>query len=114
MLSSIAERVTQACMERSRNLGSPFSLLKQLEAYDDGYGNITGRAFESTLGTETVISILFACLLACLPLMIHHLHSTKSTLPFCYLHFQDLCVAFSYFTYFVRLLINVFKFRCND
>ena len=51
-------------MERSRNLGSPFSLLKQLEAYDDGYGNITGRAFESTLGTETVISILFACLLA--------------------------------------------------
>jgi hypothetical protein len=97
-------------MERSRSLGSPFSLLKQLEAYDDGYGNITGRAFESTLGTETKISIL----LACLPIMIHRLDSTKSTLSFCYLHFQDLCVALSYFTYFVRLLINVFKFRCDD
>ena len=61
VLSSIAERVSQACLERSRSLGSPFSLLKQFEAYDDGYGNITGRAFESTLGTETVILSLTIC-----------------------------------------------------
>lgn len=63
VLSSIADRVSQACIERSRSLGSPFSLLKQFEAYDDGYGNITGRAFESTLGTETVMILsMSSCL----------------------------------------------------
>ena len=49
-------------MERSRSLGSPFSLLKQFEAYDDGYGNITERAFESTLGTVSVILSISSCL----------------------------------------------------
>ena len=49
-------------MERSRSLGSPFSLLKQFEAYDDGYGNITGRAFESTLGAVSVIFSISSCL----------------------------------------------------
>ena len=57
VLSSIAERVTQAAADRGRSLGSPFFLLKQFEVYDDGYGAATGRAFENTLGVCVCVCV---------------------------------------------------------
>ena len=50
VLSSIAERVSNASLDRGRSMGSPFSLLRQFEAYDDGYGSISGGVMENILG----------------------------------------------------------------
>lgn len=50
VLSSIAERVSVASTDRGRSMGSPFSLLRQFEAYDDGYGSISGNVMENILG----------------------------------------------------------------
>ena len=67
VLSSIAERVIQAAADRGRSLGSPFSLLKQFEVYDDGYGAATVRAFENTLGACAVYCArVYVCMCLCM------------------------------------------------
>ena len=52
VMSSVIERVAIAAIDRSRTLGSPFSLLKQFQVYDDGYGSVSEKVFESTIGTS--------------------------------------------------------------
>jgi Ca2+-binding EF-hand superfamily protein len=49
ILMGIADKVTVAVTERGRNSGSPFSLLKHFEVYDNGHGLIAERPFEGTL-----------------------------------------------------------------
>ena len=50
VMASVIERVAIAAIDRSRALGSPFSLLKQFQVYDDGYGSVSEKVFESTIG----------------------------------------------------------------
>ena len=56
VMSSVAERVAVAAAERGRALGCPFSLLKQFQAYDDGQGYVTEKAFETTIGKSEEVS----------------------------------------------------------
>lgn len=50
VMASVTERVTVAAIDKGRALGSPFSLLKQFQVYDDGFGSVTEKAFESVVG----------------------------------------------------------------